>query len=710
MTEASSDRAFRAFLILTLIAVPLALADAAILPGYYIKLLVLQLGVFALFANVVLSHPKRLTTSPLLLPIAMVIALALLTSIWAVNRVEATVQIAQRLTLACFFLVLLQRMTSQNVPSIIAAVCVTAGVVSLIGLGQYIGVDILLDLPSGGMPSATFGYRNYAAMFLIQAIPLTLYLLVRADDRHRLAWSLNLALLLAFLVATRTRAAWAALILALTIATIVAAGNLRRTQPQLTRQIAGIIPHLGLAMVIALIIGFTVAPDMGGLGYEFNSREKAELSDAVTSLLKPGADKDRVTMWANTLPMISDYPHGVGPGNWQYVYPAYDGGDVASKSGSPRRPHNDYIWMIAESGILGGAAYAGLFAFAFVLGLRGIRSGDPVVSLLALAASTSLIAICGHAFFSFPSERVASSTLTWLTLAVIAVCANPVTRPSPLSGRLFLAGTGAMATASLLSFNAVRFDRANAVAFAQSQAGNWPATEQATTEALRHGPFDPQIFLMRGVAKHHRGDYAGAAADQRSCLQYHPYFVNALNNLGMSLNALGRHNEALVPLKRVRALQPDHLESHVNLAAAYRGKAAYSSAVEAYRSALLLNPKDPTELRLEIAATLETAGQYEEALRELATILRQDPERVSAHYRTAVVNQRQGDLPAALEALDRVATLTEDYVPAHYTRGQVLTALGDTTAAVAAYENFLSRWQGNPEAARVVTLQMEALR
>ena len=97
VTEASSDRAFRAFLILTLIAVPLALADAAILPGYYIKLLVLQLGVFALFANVVLSHPKRLTTSPLLLPIAMVIALALLTSIWAVNRVEATVQIAHRL-------------------------------------------------------------------------------------------------------------------------------------------------------------------------------------------------------------------------------------------------------------------------------------------------------------------------------------------------------------------------------------------------------------------------------------------------------------------------------------------------------------------------------------------------------------------------------------------------------------------------------------
>ena len=710
MTDPPRDSTFLTILILTIIAVPLALADAAILPGYYVKLLVLQTGVLALFANLALFPPRRLRTSPLLLPIGLVVGFALITSIWAVNRVEAAVQIAQRLTLACLFFVILQRVRIEDLSPILIAACGTAGIVSLIGLGQYAGVAILLELPSGGMPSATFGYRNYAAMFLIQAIPLTLYLLTRAKGRFRLACSLNLTVLLAFLIATRTRAAWGALVVALVIGAMIAVGYLRRTQPQLTRQIAGVTPHIGFAMVIALSIGFTVTPDMGSLGYESHSREKAELSDAVTSLLQPGADKDRLTMWANTLPMIADHPNGVGPGNWQYVYPAYDRGDVASKSGSPRRPHNDYIWMIAESGILGGAAYIGLFAFAFLLGLRGIRSRDPAVSLLALTASTSLIAICSHAFFSFPSERIASSTLTWLTLAIIALCAAPAARPSPLTRRLFFAGAGAMAVASLLSLKAVRFDRNNGLAISQSLAGNWRATEQAATDAIRHGSFDPQIYLMRGVAKHHRGDYAGAVADQRRCLDFHPNFVNALNNLGMSLNALGRHDEALGPLRRVRALQPDHLESHINLAAAYRGKAAYASAVEEYRSAIRLRPKDPTELQLEIAATLETGGQYEEALRELTAILNQDPDRISAHYRTAVVHQRQGNYNDALEALDRVLALTDAYVPAYYTRGEVLSALGDTTAVIAAYKSFLSRWKGNPEAARVVTRQVEALK
>lgn len=638
------------------------------------------------------------------------VAFAIITSFWAVNRVEAMVQIAQRLTLACFFVVILQRVTIHHFPPIIITVCGVAGIISLIGLGQYVGVAVLLDLHSGGMPSATFGYRNYAAMFLIQAIPLTLYLVIRAKGRFRFAWSLNLILLLTFLVATRTRAAWGGLLLALAISVGVTVGYLRRARPQLSMQIAGVLPHIGTAVVAALLIGFTVKPDMGGFGYDSHNREKTELSQAVSSLLQPGADKDRVTMWANTLPMIADHPQGVGPGNWQYLYPAYDSGEVSWKGGTPRRPHNDYIWMTAELGILGGAAYVGLFAVALGLGLRGIRSQNPAMILPALAASTSLMAICGQAFFSFPSERIASSTLTWLSLAIVAITAKPAIRYSPPTKWLFVLGAAVMAAVTVVSVKAVRFDSANALASAYSDGGNWLAVEQAATQALRQGTFDSQILLLRGVARHHRGDYAGAIADQKSCLEYHPYFVNALNNLGMSLNAMGRHDDAIEPLKRLRVLQPDHLESHINLAAAYRGKTDYASAVEEYRSALKLKPKDPTELQLELAATLETAKRYDEALHELSAILIHEPENVSAHYRAAVVSQRQGNLPAALGALNQVAGLTKDYLPAYYTRGEVLTAMGDTAAALTAYQGFLTRWKGSPEAADVVRRQMEDLK
>ncbi len=414
MTEAPVDRTFRTILILTVIAVPLALEDTAILDAYYIKLLVLQLGLLALFIRAAQLRIRKARTSPLLLPIGLVLASGLVTSIWAVNRVEATVQIAQKFTLACLFFVCLQTMTLRDFRPVIVAACGTAGVVNVIGLCQYTGVAFL-GLSSGGMPSATFGYRNYAAMFLIQAIPWTLYLLIRSDHSQRLLWALNLALLTAFLLATRTRAAWAGLGLACVLSAVGIFVFLRKTQPRLASRIGRSLPRIAIPALLAIILGLTVSPDMGGFGYDSHSREKTELSGAVTSLFQPGSDKDRLTMWRNTVPLIADHPHGVGPGNWQYVYTAYDGGDVTWKGGLPRRPHNDYLWMIAELGVLGGAAYLALFGIAVFLGIRGTQSEDEDQNLLVLAATTGLVAIGAQAFFSFPSERIASSTLTWLS-------------------------------------------------------------------------------------------------------------------------------------------------------------------------------------------------------------------------------------------------------------------------------------------------------
>lgn len=708
MTPQTGNTAYLPVLISTLVAVPIALADQAILSGYYVKLLVLQLGVVALALGLAIAPPPRRISSPLFLPIGVVVACAILTSLWAVNRVEASVQIAQRLTLACFFVLCLQRVTVGHIPVLITAIAAVAGLVSLVGLGQYSGIEALLALPSGGMPSATFGYRNYAAMFLIQAIPFTLYGLIRSHPRQRIVWALNLALLLAYLLATRSRAAWGGLLLA----ALFAAGYLilsrRRTHPKWTSQLTAILPHTGAAVVAAFVFATAISPDMAGRGYDSHAREKTELAGAVTSLLQRGADKDRITMWKNTLPMVVDHPLGVGPGNWQFQYPAYDKGDVAWKGGTPRRPHNDYLWMIAELGIPGGIAYACVFAVGFILGCRGIRSPDPHTSLIALVASTSLLAIGAQAFFSFPAERIASSTLTWFTLVVLAVCGGTSSHRNE-SGAIFWFAALATAGAALVSYNAIRFDRANEQAFAHSQMLNWTATEMAASRAIQYGKFDPQIYLLRGVSRHHRRDFAGAVQDQRTCLQYHPHFVNALNNLGMSLNALGQYDEAIAPLQKVRALQPDHFESHVNLATSFRGKRDFTRAVEEYRSAQKLGENND-ELRLEIAATLETAGLYEDALEELSLILTNDSANVSAHYRKAVVLQKVGRLNEALTAINTVQALSDIYVPSYYTRGEILVAMGDTSGALAAFEGFLERWKGNAEAAEIVRRQMESLK
>jgi tetratricopeptide (TPR) repeat protein len=61
--------------------------------------------------------------------------------------------------------------------------------------------------------------------------------------------------------------------------------------------------------------------------------------------------------------MIRDNPAGVGAGNWWIVFPKYANGidyPSAFESVTFRHPHNDYLWICAESGIGALICYIGL--------------------------------------------------------------------------------------------------------------------------------------------------------------------------------------------------------------------------------------------------------------------------------------------------------------------------------------------------------------
>ena len=110
---------------------------------------------------------------------------------------EALLQLSHQIGLALLFLVLLSFASSRDVPRLLRPVAGTAVLVSCIGLAQYSGWELFLRIPSAGMPSATLGYRNFAAMYVILCLPLCAFLLVTAGRRRELwTWGVGLSLLL----------------------------------------------------------------------------------------------------------------------------------------------------------------------------------------------------------------------------------------------------------------------------------------------------------------------------------------------------------------------------------------------------------------------------------------------------------------------------------------------------------------------------------
>ena len=126
--------------------------------------------------------------------------------------------------------------------------------------------------------------------------------------------------------------------------------------------------------------------------------------------------QQRFAQWIPTLKMIWMNPMGVGAGNWWLLFPSYAPNidfPMAYSQVSFRFPHNDFLWVWAETGIFGIIFYLGMFATALWNALKKKQ-------IWLLMAILGYMAI---AFFSSPRERPFASLMI-VSLFVIA-CPRP---------------------------------------------------------------------------------------------------------------------------------------------------------------------------------------------------------------------------------------------------------------------------------------------
>jgi O-antigen ligase len=133
-------------------------------------------------------------------------------------------------------------------------------------------------------------------------------------------------------------------------------------------------------------------------------------------------------IWEDTLRMISARPLiGVGLGAYQTVHPNHsrtDGSLIVDKA------HNDYLHLLAETGVIGGALALWFAIAVFGAVARGVRSRDPLMAALALGSGGGIVAMLIHSFFDFNLQLPANSLL-FLLLAVTASLSATAAAPEP---------------------------------------------------------------------------------------------------------------------------------------------------------------------------------------------------------------------------------------------------------------------------------------
>ncbi len=140
-----------------------------------------------------------------------------------------------------------------------------------------------------------------------------------------------------------------------------------------------------------------------------------------------------------------------------------------------------------------------------------------------------------------------------------------------------------------------------------------------------------------------------------------PESFNAHANLGAWHYRRGTPDAALTHLRRAYEAVPKHVPAVLNLASCLGQMGRRKESLALFRRAAGLDPPNPVDW-LTIGNGLMILGQPQEAQDALRRALGRAPDLADAHFRLALLLEREGDADAALGHYRRAADLTEPAV------------------------------------------------
>jgi O-antigen ligase len=292
-----------------------------------------------------------------------------------------------------------------------AAVAVACAAVSALGFLQLAGLRPLPWLTAGDQVSATFGNVNMAAQFV--GLALVIVLATFGEDaepgRSRRALVLLAAVVAAGLAYLHVLGARSA---ALALAGAVAFLLLVHRKGATMVRVAAV--GALLVALLRFLPGAAGPPQSGG-----------------TSAHKQYSARVRLAVWSDTLRLVREHPLGVGAGNFEQAFLPYALGGRTRPDESLvfRSPHNEYLRVLAEEGLVTSALLA-----ALLIGLVSALSRSSAVSSWRsppgrlLGSVAVFLAI--EAFFQFPFEMAFPSLTAAVALGLAGAClATPAAAP-----------------------------------------------------------------------------------------------------------------------------------------------------------------------------------------------------------------------------------------------------------------------------------------
>lgn len=444
------------------------------------------------------------------------------------------------------------------------------------------------------------GHRNLNAGLIFMLMPLSFAALFRWKGVARLGLIVLLALQLAAIFVLQSDAVYLSLLLSAGLGVL------------------GWLAIEGFAYGKRLYrLGFFGVAGGGallGLGLFFSPFGQ----NLANRLKESDTGRERLLLWYRTDQLIQEHPlTGVGAGNWQFLMPS------KSLVGSYRlqeqnifatRPHNDFIWILSETGYVGLGLWLALLGYVAFLGVNTIRSaGDRFTRITLAFVLAGLLGYVLFSVFDFPKERIEHQAIlsVWLALLASAGYARGqrvLRTQSLLMGLLVLGLLPNVLIGIFRTKGEIAMRQINEIKYAlnalptatdpmQLQAmanqydikfnGGAPIAEQrnALTKGLwntylqkaqtagspwfTHDATTFPVAWHIAVPQYYLGDTTQAFTYFEQSYYQHPFHVDIANNYGSLLLNAQRFDEAIALYQRALIINPDFLDGILNLSKAF---------------------------------------------------------------------------------------------------------------------------------------------
>ena len=494
------------------------------------------------------------------------------------------------LCLSCLLLPIVPRWQEQLLRVIVVAglVAVTVGgyeIVTKLGLGIH-GRRAMEQI-TGLMSSV-----NLYAGILVLILPWCLCGGGVLRGKWRGLAAVAAGSILVMILLLQSRAAWLAVLAGTAAAVIVILFDAERFN--VSRRARNRLAAACLAGLVAFTGGIATAPADNFFAQRFRSIFVEPADPA--ALPREGG---RLMIWGITSRMIADHPlTGVGAGNFTVRLHEYfddDDLDFSNVHTNWVQPHNDFLWVFVEKGVLGIVLFVGCFIAAFASIRTILRSDAPASDCwLTLAAAMGLTSYATLSSFDFPLERINHQTSFALLLAVVTVLKHAV---QPAAGSFPAPGTArlgrlvfvplvvvALGLGIAYSLAAVQQEKDVIVARQAFGQGKWvemlAAAKRARTPWKTLDPMVSPVAFLEGMAHVQLGHVTEGIECLEQAMIDNPNRMYVINNLGILYASTGRFDEAIECFTLAANRYPHRIEPFNNLASCLLETGHPAEAVE----------------------------------------------------------------------------------------------------------------------------------